>query len=148
MTSPGPAVSRRGLLGLLGLVGASGCARKSPDAERPDDRYITAIKADPMFSWAPPGNSIRSVSSSPMMTTQPMPSRTSEVVVTYYISDSTAFPRIIQRASDDSLSYGYSADGYHYVGQNTGQTLRLDIGVTYDHSGIYLHFEAPARETP
>jgi hypothetical protein len=149
MTSPGPAVSRRGLLALLGVVGASGCARNNSDAERPEDRYITAIKADPMFTWAPPGSSIRDVAYAPMVTSQPMPSSTSDVVVTYYISDSAALPEMVQRAKADSLTYGYSAAGYHYVGQNTGQILiRLDIGVAHDRSGIYLRFEAPARETP
>lgn len=102
-----------------------------------------------MFMWAPPGNSIRDVEYSPMMTTQPMPSRTSDVVVTYFISDSAALPEMFQRAKDDSISHGYSTDGHHYVGQNTGQIpIRLDIGVTNDRSGIYLHFEAPAREAP
>jgi hypothetical protein len=131
---------------MMAVLGTAGCARGRSDDEEPDDRYITAIKADPMFSWAPPGNSIRSVSSSPMMTTQPMPSRTSDVVVTYYISDSAALPKLVQQAKDDSITYGYSADGHHYVGQNTGQILiRLDIGTNYDKSGILLHFQAPAE---
>ena len=82
MTSSGPAVSRRGLLALLGVVGASGCSCNSSDAGRPDDRYITAIKAAPMFTWAPPGSSIRDVAYSPMMTSQPMPSQTSDVIAT------------------------------------------------------------------
>ena len=104
MTPSGPAVSRRALLALLGAVGVGGCARNSSNAERADDRFIAAIRADPMFMWAPPGNSIRDVEYSPMMTTQPMPSRTSDVVVTYFISDSAALPEMFQRAKDEKAS--------------------------------------------
>jgi hypothetical protein len=82
----------------MAVLGTAGCARGRSDDEEPDDRYITAIKADRMFSWATPGSSIRDVAYSPMVTTQPMPSRTSDVVVTYVVSDKAGLPKLIQRA--------------------------------------------------
>lgn len=45
---------------------------------------------------------------SPMVTTQPMPSRTSDVVLTYVVSDKAGLPKLIQRATDESLSFGWT----------------------------------------
>jgi hypothetical protein len=76
-----------------------------------------------------------------MNTKGPEPSKSSDVVVSYYTTDPAFIPGLAKQARDASRAEGYSPNGIRYSSQ---VPISLSIDQKYDESGFYLHFLAPA----
>lgn len=132
-------VSRRGMIALVSLFGVSGCVGTFDDKVAKDP-YISLIKTDPMFSWAPPGNLNRTVSYIPL-TDQPLANQQASVMVVYSVPDAAIIPDLIKLAFDASLANGYSSSGKRDTG---GTTILLSIQAAATTQGISLILQAPA----
>jgi hypothetical protein len=131
-------ISRRGMISLISLLSVAGCAETFQDRVA-KDRYTTAIKQDPMFSWTPPGNPPREVSYRPMEG-QPVADQTSGVIITYSVSDAGTIPTMIDLGHAASLANGYNGAGERDA---DGVRIRLVIQAETLPSGFSLLFEAP-----
>lgn len=131
-------VSRRGMIALVSLFGVSGCVGTFDDKVAKDP-YISLIKQDPMFAWAPPGNLHREVSYSPAEP-QPMASRWSVVDIVYSVPDSATIPSLVKLAQETSRSNGYNEAGKRDAG---GINILLSVQASASTQGISLISWAP-----
>lgn len=131
-------VSRRGMIALVSLFGVSGCV-ESFDDKVARDPYISLIKQDPMFAWAPPGNLSRKVSYTPRRG-QPLASQSSVMSVVFTVPDPATIPALVKLAKDTSLSNGYTDKGKRTTGD---VTILLDIQADSGGQSFSLVFTAP-----
>jgi hypothetical protein len=139
MGLPGTTVSRRGLIAIAVVAGVSGCGL-SFDDKVAKDPYISLIKTDPMFSWAPPGKLTRTVTYSPL-SDQPLANQQATAVVVYYVPDAAKIPDLVKLAFDASLANGYNSSGKRDAG---GIVILLSIQTAASMQGVSLIFQAPS----
>jgi hypothetical protein len=140
MSVPSDPISRRGIIALASLFGVSGCVDASYEKQIADDPYISLIKKDPMFAWAPPGNLHRDVYYIPLKG-QPLASQESVVNVVYSVPEAAKIPDLLTLAYNTSRANGYSETGKRNA---DGTIILLTIDAAATTQGISLVFRAPS----
>lgn len=141
MGPSGAKIARRRMIALATILGLSGCVGSSFNDQVAKDPYISLIKQEPMFTWAPPGNLHREVSYIPLRP-PPLASQDSVVGVVYFVPDPATIPSLIQLARDASLANGFSEAG---IKDANGTSIRLIIQSAQITQGLSLIFRAPAK---